>query len=197
MICLSIFESLQHTLHRANGFLADFDEWLQELGFSTWTIDKEPGNRLTNHWLRTCMDSSAPTKSQVQFGCTTFASVNPRIHAYARTKGQHLSAAVVLLQNFVEQVWSFRVSEEQTPAVEPSPAPQRDDGWQALDLRQYQCPSSEKVWFSDESSSVWFVPDDSGVGSTYGTWQKYQHEAVGGVSCCNESSLQLYFPSAA
>ena len=61
--------------------------------------------------------------------------IRPRIHAYARSKGQHLSAAVFLLQSFVEQVWSFRVSEEQTPAVEPSPAPQRDDGWQALDLR--------------------------------------------------------------
>ena len=182
-----------HTLHRASGFLADFDEWLQELGFSTWTIDKEPGNHLTNFWLYTLIDSSAPTQSQVQFGWTQFASVNPRIHAYARTKGQHLSAAVVLLQNIVEQVWSFRVSEEQTPAVEPSPAPQRNDGWQALGLRQYQCPSSEKVWFSDENSRVWFIPDDSGARSTCGKWQAYQHEAVGGVWWCHENSRQLYF----
>ena len=35
-----------HVRHRASGFLFDFDEWLQELGFGTWTIGKEPGNRL-------------------------------------------------------------------------------------------------------------------------------------------------------
>ena len=93
-----------HTLHRASGFLADFDEWLQELGFSTWTIGKEPGNHLTNFWLYTRMDSSCPAKSQVQFGGTAFADCNPFVHAYARGKAPHLSAAVRLLQNFVEQV---------------------------------------------------------------------------------------------
>ena len=184
-----------HTVHRAGNFLAEFHTWVRTLGISAWIVDKPPGNHLTDFWVYARLDSSRPAMSKVSFGCTRYASVNPQVHAYARGKpGEYLASAVRLLQHFIDQVWAF---EEQTPAVEPSPAPQRDDSWQALDLRQYQCPSSGKVWFSDGSCSVWFVPDDSGARSTCGKWQKYQYEAVGGDWWCNESSLQLYFPGAA
>ena len=140
------------------------------------------------------MSNGAPTKSQVQFGCTKFASVNPRIHAYARGKGQHLSAAVLLLQNFVEQVWSFGASEEQTPAVESPPAPRHEawDQWYVVEMRQFRCPTSERVWYSTDDSGTWFMPDADGIRSVCGNWLAYQdHEA--GVWWCNQSNRQLFF----
>ena len=166
-------------------------------GFSTWTIDKEPGNHLTNFWVHTRMDSSTPTKSQVQFGCTNFGKVNPRIHAYARGKGQHLSAAVLLLQNFVEQVWSFGVPVEQTPAVGPPPAPHFEDWdqWEVLDMRQYRCPTSERVWYSTDDASSWFMPDADGIMSVCGNWLAYQDDEAG-VWWCNENHRQLFFTAA-
>ena len=184
----------RHILHRASGFRAEFGEWFQELGFSTWTIDKEPGNCLINFWSYTRMDSSAPTKSQVQFGCTKFASVNPRIHAYARSKGQHLSAAVRLLQNVVEQVWSVGVPEEQTPAVELSPAPQHEywDQWEVLDMRQFRCPTSERVWYSTDDASSWFMPDADGLRSVCGDWLAFQDDEAS-VWWCNENNRKLFF----
>ena len=183
-----------HTLHRASGFLAEFGEWLQKLGFSTWTIDKELGNHLTNFRLYTRMDSSAPTKSQVQFGCAKFASVNPRIHPYAKSKGQHLSAAVLLLQHFVEQVWSFGVSAEQTPAVEPPAAPRQEDWdqWEVLDMRRFRCPTSERVWYSTDDASSWFMPDADGIKSVCGNWLAYQDDGAG-IWWCNQNNRQLFF----
>ena len=182
------------TWHRAGGFLAEFGEWLTALGFTTWTVDKEAGNHLTNFWLYSRMDSAAPAKSQVQFGCTQFAAVNAKIHAYARGKGQHLTEAVDLLQHFVSQVWAF---DEQAGGYEGlAPANQDDGNWQVLRMRQYKCPSSEQVWVSDDVSSVWFIPDNSGRRSTCGEWLAYQHETVG-IWWCNEHNRQLYYPVAA
>lgn len=139
------------------------------------------------------MEASSPAKSQIQFGCTRFADVNPQIHAYARGKANHLSAAVDLLRHFVEEVWAFEAQDHGDP--EPTPALQHDN-WQALDLRQYQCPSSEKVWISDEHATVWFMPAENGAQSVCGHWQAYQDEAAG-KWWCNETSRQLYFPGAA
>ena len=98
----------------------------------------------------------------MQFGCTRFADVNPKVHAYARGKGKHLSAAVDLLRHFVEQVWAFEDQDQ-----EPMPARQFDS-WQVVDMRQYKCPSSDQLWFGCEDESVWFMPDDSGALSTCG-----------------------------
>ena len=185
------------TWHRAGGLLAEFGAWLRALGFSTWTMDKEPGNHLTNFWLYASMDSSSPAKSRVQFGCTQFAAVNPQVHAYARGKGQHLSAAVDLLRNFVSEVWPFeeqiRGAEELVEELAPA---QHDEIWQRLDLRPFKCPGSERTWFSCEDAIVWFMPDDSGSLSTCGEWQAYQDE-VAGVWWCNERRGRLFFPAAA
>ena len=180
------------TWHRASSFLTEFGEWLQELGFNTWTIDKEPGNHLTNFWLHTRMDSSAPTKSQVQFGCTKFGKVNPRIHAYCRGKAPHLSAAVKLLRYYVEQVWSFGVSEEQTLSVEPSLAPQHQawDQWDVVEMRQFRCPSTERLWYSTDDASSWFMPDADGTRSVCGNWLALPDEAC--VWWANESTRQLF-----
>ena len=184
----------RHTLHRASGFLADFGEWLQELGFETWVVEKQPGNHLTPFWLHTRIDSSCPAKSQIQYGCTSFANCSPRVHAYARGKAPHLSAAVLLLQNFVEQVWSFGVTEEQPPAVEPLPAPRYEawDQWEVVEMRQFRCPTSQRLWYSTEDASIWFMPDADGIRSVCGNWLCFQdHEA--GVWWCNESNQRLFF----
>ena len=183
------------TWHRASAFLGEFGEWLRALGFSTWAVDKEPGNHLTNFWLYTRMDSSSPAKSQVQFGCTRFAVVNPKVHAYARGKGKHVSAAVDLLQHFIDQVWAF---DEQTPGAEElaPPGHQQAENWQVVDMRQFRCPSSDRVWFSCEDQSLWFMPGECGSLSLCGEWRAYQDEGCG-VWWCNESSGHLVFPAAA
>ena len=136
------------TWHRASAFLGEFGEWLQALGFSTWAVDKEPGNHLTNFWLYTRMDSSSPAKSQVQFGCTRFAAVNPKVHAYARGKGKHLSAAVDLLQHFIDQVWAFYEQAVAPGEITTMPAAQQEDWdqWDVPDMRQYRCPTSGREW---------------------------------------------------
>ena len=186
------------TWHRAGGFLAEFGAWLQELGYSTWTIDKGPGNHLTNFWLYTRMDSSAPTKSQVQFGCTKFASVNPRIHAYARGKAPHLSAAVKLLENFMDQVWALEGQVTDAGVTTMVPAAQHPswDQFEVLDLMQYRCPSTERVWFSNDDASFWFMPDSSDSCSTCGRWKKYQ-DSLSGAWWSNEDARKLFFLAAA
>ena len=68
----------------------------------------------------------------MQFDCTCFADVNPKVHAYARGKGKHLAVAVDLLRRFVEQVWAFEEQDQ-----EPMPTRQFDI-WKVLDLRQYK-----------------------------------------------------------
>jgi len=175
----------------------DFGDWLDTLGFQTWTIQKQPGGHLCSFWLHTRMDSSCPAKSQVQFGVTKFAAVNAEIHAYARGKGRHLTRGVDLLRHFIDQVWAF--DEEDAPRVNevPTPTPpQDDDDWQVLDMRQYHIPGSEKVWFSNADASIWFVPDSSGAQSTCATWRAYRDDSAG-VWWCNEVDRQLYFPAAA
>ena len=101
------------------------------------------------------MKSSAPSKkNHVQFGCTQFAKVNPRIPAYARGKGEHLSAVVRLLQNFIDQVWVFE--EQTTDAGEITmPAAQHSlwEQWEVLDLRHFREPGSGKLWYSDEHAT--------------------------------------------
>ena len=186
-----------HTLHRASGFLAEFGEWLQELGFETWVVQKQPGNHLTPFWLHTRMSSSCPAKSQIQYGCTSFADRNPKVHAYARGKAPHLSAAVLLLQKFVEQVWSFGVSAEQTPAVEPPAAPRQEDWdqWEVLDMRRFRCPTSERVWYSTDDASSWFMPDADGIKSVCGNWLAYQDDGAG-IWWCNQNNRQLFFTGA-
>ena len=183
------------TWHRAGGFLADFAEWLRALGFNTWTVEKEHGNHLTDYWLYATMDSAAPAKSQVQFGCTAFAKVNPAVHSYARGKGKHLTAAVELLQNFTDQVWAF--DEEQAPRADEPSTPPQDDDWEVLDLRKYYIPNTENVfWFSDADASVWFIPDSTGARSRCGEWRAYSDARVG-IWWVNEIDRQLYFPAAA
>jgi hypothetical protein len=184
------------TAHRAEGFLAQFAAWMSELGFTIWTRYKEDaGNHLTPFWLYARMQASCPTKSQVQFGCTSFAAVNARTHAYARGKGKHLLAAVDLLQHFVDDVWTF---EEQAQGdAEPTHAHQHDT-WEEKQMRSYICPSSEQVWFCcDDDPSVWFMPDTpTGRRSKCGKWEKFQAED-GRVWWCCESSRHVFFPTAA
>ena len=218
------------TLHRAGGFLADFGEWLRALGFHTWTVEKEAGNHLTSFWLHAVLDAHCPKKSQVQFGATRFAAVNPKVthapemwrtvlhchnaiyrfsfkwlithriwwfgglgpkvHAYARGKGKHLAAAVDLLEKFVQQVWAF---EEQAAAPAQTTTMQAQhqawDQWEVLDMGQYRCPTSERLWYSNDDASSWFMPDADGLRSLCGTW--LAREDREGVWWCNETSRQL------
>ena len=181
------------TWHRASSFLGEFNVFLQALGFSPWAVDKERGGHLTNFWLYCTMDRSSPAKSQVQFGCTNFAAVNPIPHAYARGKGKHLSAAVDLLENFISEVWAFQ--EQAQGDAEPTPAQQHDENWHILDMRQFVCPSTERIWFSCEDGSIWFMPRECGTSSLCGEWRAYR-DAGCGVWWCNERSGQLCFPVA-
>ena len=91
----------RHTVHRAGDFLAEFYTWVRTLGVSTWTVNKPPGNHLSSFWVYGVLDSSRPAMSKVSFGCTKFAACNPKVHAYARGKGEYLSAAVRLLEKFM------------------------------------------------------------------------------------------------
>ena len=186
------------TWHRAANFLAEFDTWARALGIGTWTVHKPPGNHLTDFWVYARMDSSRPAMSKVQFGCTRFAAVNTSVHAYARGKGEYLAAAVKLLQNFVSEVWAFQ--EEQTTGAgetteELAPA-HHDENWQRLDMRHFKCPSSGRVWYSDEDAAVWFMPDTGGSLSLCQKWRAYQDYRAG-VWWCNEGDRQLFFPAAA
>ena len=178
--------------------MADFGDWLDTLGFQTWTIQKQPGGHLCSFWLHTRMDSSCPAKSQVQFGVTKFAAVNAEIHAYARGKGRHLTAAVDLLQHFIDQVWAFdELQAQQAPRADEPPTPPQYDDWEVLDLRKYYIPNTENVfWFSDADASVWFIPDSTGARSRCGEWRAYSDARVG-IWWVNEIDRQLYFPAAA
>ena len=186
------------TWHRAGTFLEEFGEWLRALGFTTWTVDKGPGGHLTNFWLYATFQSTSPAKSRVQFGASAFAKVNPRIHAYARAKGDYLATAVGLLQNFVDQVWTFeeQATEPGDVTMMPAAQPQDWDQWDVLDLRQYRCPTSGRVWWSNDDATSWLMPDASGLRSACGNWLAYQDEEAG-VWWCNESSRQLFFLAAA
>ena len=121
--------------------------------------------------------------------------MNPKVHAYARGKGKHLTAAVELLQNFTEQVWTFE-TEQQTLRADEPPTPPQDEDWEVLDLRKYYIPNTENVWFSDADASVWFIPDSAGARSMCGECRAYQDDRAG-VWWCNEIDKQLYFPAAA
>ena len=176
------------TWYRASSFLGEFNDFLQALGFSPWAVDKEPGGHLTNFWLYCRLDSSCPAKSQVQFGATDFAAVNRIPHSYARGRGRHLAAAVKLLEHFVSEVWAFQ---EQTPAVEPPPAPRQED-WEVLDMRRFMCPTSERVWYSTDDASIWFMPEADGIKSVCGSWLALQDEEAG-MWWCNENNRQLFF----
>ena len=187
------------TWHRAGTFLEEFGEWLRALGFTTWTVDKEPGGHLTNFWLYATIQSTSPAKSRVQFGATAFAKVNPRIHAYARAKGDYLATAVGLLRNFIDQVWTF---EEQAAApaeiTTMPPAPQHEDWdqWEVLDMQKFKCPTTERVWFSTDDSRSWFIPDADSIRSVCGNWLAYQDDEAG-VWWCNADARELFFLAAA
>ena len=187
------------TLHRAGSFLADFQEWLTALGYTTWTVDKEPGNHLTNFWLYATIQNTSPAKSRVQFGATQFAKVNPRIHAYARAKGDYLTTAVGLLQKFIDQVWTF---EEQAMAPEEITTMHRAlqhedwDQFEVLDMQKYRCPTTERLWFSTDDSRSWFIPDADSIRSVCGNWLACQDDAAG-VWWCNADARELFFLAAA
>lgn len=186
------------TWHRAGAFLTDFAQYLSDLGFQTWTVDKEAGNHLCSHWLYIRMVAGSPARSQIQFGVTSFAKVNPWVHAYARGKGEHLSAAVRLLQIFVDQVWA----EQATAPAEITMTPAQHehwnqwDQWEVLEMGQFRCPTTERVWYSDDSGSTWFMPDSSGLRSVCGSWLCFQDEEAG-IWWCNETDRQLLFLAAA
>lgn len=185
------------TWHRAGTFLVDFGEFVRGLGFHTWTVQKEPGGHLTSFWLYAVLDAHCSKRSKVQFGCTQFASVNPNIHAYARGKAPHLTTAVDLLEHFVQRVWAF---EEQAAAPGQTTAMQAQhqawDQFEVLDMGQYRCPTTERLWYSNDDASVWFMPDADGRRSICGNWQVARQDH-GGVWWINETSRQLMFLAAA
>ena len=134
----------------------------------------------------------------MQFGCTRFAAVNPQIHAYARGKGEYLASAVKLLESFISDVWAFEQEEQHATApgeLTMMPTAQHTDwdGWDVLDdMRQWRCPTSERVWYSTDDSDIWFMPDAEGLRSICGRWTKYQ-DSLAGVWWCNADDRKLFF----
>jgi hypothetical protein len=84
------------TLHKAGSFLSEFEEWLVALGYTTWRVQKEQGNHLTDFLVYCFMGNSAPSKkNKVQFGCTRFAAKNPQAQFQISSLGT--SECVLLL----------------------------------------------------------------------------------------------------
>ena len=70
------------------------------------------------YWVYAVLDEYKPKKSTVVFGVTKFAEITPKVHAYARGKGDYLESAVKLLRASVVSDTSSHDGAKQ-PAVAP------------------------------------------------------------------------------
>ena len=82
-------------------FLDHFFKWLQARKPETEAFIrlKPGGTHLTDFWLYARV--GATRQSQVQFGCTDFARVNPVVHAYVKGKSDYKWRGYDLLDEFM------------------------------------------------------------------------------------------------
>ena len=88
-------------LGRLGQLLGEFEGFLQRKGYTTRRQDKEPGGHITPWWLYVRLENRAPVKSEVQFGETDFADVNPAPHLWTRAKECYRKKALGLLREFM------------------------------------------------------------------------------------------------
>ena len=92
-------------LQARRGTLLDaFEKSLKLQSYHTRREDKEEGNHLTPWFLYVRLSGRAPSKSEVQFGETEFADVNPVPHLWSRAKEDYRHAAHRLLRDFMQQM---------------------------------------------------------------------------------------------
>ena len=106
---------------RLGQLLDEFEGFLQRKGYSTRRQDKEPGGHVTAWWLYARLDNRAPAKSEVQYGETDFAEVNPSPHLWARAKEAYRKEALRLLRKFVAA--TEEMSTLPPPPHRPAPRP--------------------------------------------------------------------------
>ena len=106
---------------RLGQLLDEFEGYLQRKGYSTRKQDKEPGGHVTAWWLYARLDNRAPAKSEVQYGETDFADVNPSPHLWARAKEAYRKEALRLLREFVAA--TEEMSTLPPPPHRPAPRP--------------------------------------------------------------------------
>jgi hypothetical protein len=124
------------------------------------------------------------------------------VHAYARGKGEYLASAVKLLEKFISEVWA--TDEEEQQAGEMTTENVQHESWdqfEVLDMQKYRDPTTERVWFSTDDASSFFIPDSTtGSCSTCGRWRKVHQDSdsvAGGVWWCNQVDRKLFFLAAA
>ena len=92
-------------LQARRGTLLDaFEKSLKLQSYNTRREDKEEGNHLTPWFLYVRLSSHAPSKSEVQFGETAFADINPVPHLWSRAKQHYRQTAHNLLLIFMQQM---------------------------------------------------------------------------------------------
>ena len=89
---------------RRGALLDAFEKSLKLQSYHTRREDKEEGNHLTPWLFYVRLSSRAPSKSEVQFGETEFADVNPVPHLWSRAKEDYRHAAHRLLRDFMQQM---------------------------------------------------------------------------------------------
>ena len=106
---------------RLGQLLGEFERFLQHKGYTTRRQDKQPGGHLTAWWLYARIDNKAPAKSEVQYGETDFAEVNPAPHLWTRAKEGYRKEALRLLREFVAA--TEEMSTLPPPPHRPAPRP--------------------------------------------------------------------------
>ena len=104
--------------------LAQFEDYARQKGFVCRRRRKLDGrNHVTDWWLMLIVDGQGPKKSEVQYGETVFAGVNPTPHLWVRAKDAYRQAAYKLLRDF------FAHLQAPPPSPPPPPAPAKTVGW--------------------------------------------------------------------
>ena len=106
---------------RLGQLLGELASFQQHKGYTTRRQDKQPGGHLTTWWLYARLDNQAPAKSEVQYGETDFAEVNPAPHLWTRAKEGYRKEALRLLREFVAA--TEEMSTLPPPPHRPAPRP--------------------------------------------------------------------------
>ena len=91
-------------LSRCGSLLNEFDIYLRRKCYQTRREQKADGNHLTPWWLYVRLCDKAPSRSEAQFGETSFAKVNAVPHMWSRAKRDYRGIAHQLLRGFIEQL---------------------------------------------------------------------------------------------
>jgi hypothetical protein len=89
---------------RMGHLLAEFEQFLTLGGFFCTRVPKLPGGHITPWWLHISVNGEAPVKSQLKFGETDYASVNPTPHLWVQGKEPYIGKGHQLLRKFIEHL---------------------------------------------------------------------------------------------